>query len=376
MQNPEGNDNGGALGRSNVGSGGEDGNHNSRRNSKEGAYGGIESKKAYDLTNSKSVIPLSAVHGHIRITSITSCYKIGPRIGVRGAYGEVRKAVGVSATAIQAVSVANAEIGGDSTDNHVAIKILKKPTPSLPLSITSDSKSQSFYREVRILKSLNHPKIVKFVDAYEDELRYYLVMELCQGGDLYEYLEQRGGRISESEARSIMRQLIASVEYLHDRGVTHCDIKPNNVMFASASNHSSLRLIDFGLAQTNDAGSTQIFTERTGTTGFMAPEILYENYSEKCDVWSLGVLLFVMLYGYNPFDPYNKLSVDSIERRVLKGFLNKVDQGFGAWFPESLTTTCGISEEARDLIVQMLAKDVTIRPSVYELLDHPFFDVL
>jgi len=316
----------------------------------------------------------------VKHSKITSSYKIGSRLGTRGAYGEVRRCYpipsqrGTIASSSSSSSSSSTTPPSSSAAAAAAVPIVvenEEVAMAVKIQNKTINSSRSFYREVRMLREITHPKIVRFFDAFEDEQRSYVVMELCAGGDLFEYIDSRGGVLPEAEVMIIMRQLLSAVSYLHEHGIAHCDIKPSNVMFGSFQNPNSVKLIDFGMAQFVETPPFAL-SDHIGTTGYIAPEVMHESYNEKCDIWALGVLMYVMLYGFNPFDPFGTYEPESIERLVLKGFSGRIEQGYGPWFP--LETVSDVSEDARDLITLLLTKDPSLRPCVYELLEHPYFN--
>jgi len=283
---------------------------------------------------------------------ITSLYKIGPFIGHKGGFAQVRKII------------------DRSTLERRAVKIIPKHSPVLR-DASEESSMMSVHREIRIMKGMRgvHKGIINYVDAFEDYERYYLVMDYCGGGDLHERTKKNGGRVSEETAAGIVKQLVDVVKTLHDNGIAHCDIKPSNVLFMSSSN-SSLRLIDFGLSQLmyNPVTGDSALSGVKGTLPFAAPEVFYGNYTELVDIWSIGVLTFVIIFGYNPFDPIGTSDENMIEANILKGFKATTDSGYGAFFPEGFQ----VSEEAKDFISLLLTKDVSLRPRTDEILEHPW----
>ena len=159
--------------------------------------------------------------------------------------------------------------------------------------------------EVNILTKLDHPNIVKYYETYIDEKYIYLVMEFIGGGELFEKIAQQKNQVfSEDMAAVYMKKLFGALHHMHSQKVVHRDIKPENIMLSS---NGELKLIDFGLSKRQD-GNKKLKTI-AGTPYYMAPEVLDGQYDSKCDTWSLGVLLYVFMSGYLPFQGENRNDV-------------------------------------------------------------------
>lgn len=171
-------------------------------------------------------------------------------------------------------------------------------------------------REMAILKIMDHPHIVQLYETYEDAEHLHLAMELCPGGPLIQRIiatEESGQHITESQVASLMQQIFSSVYYMHKMGVMHRDIKPENFVFASMGTSletSILKCIDFGLSC--DFRPGQVHAARVGTPWYMAPEVIAQSYGPECDMWSCGVIMYIMLCGYPPF-----LNVAQTTRGIL-----------------------------------------------------------
>lgn len=164
-------------------------------------------------------------------------------------------------------------------------------------------------------------------------------MELCDGGELFEKIVEMH-KFSEAKAASLMRKILSSVKHLHEHGICHRDLKPENFLFQDKAADAEIKLIDFGLSKRFGAIVESDPSEKmhtiVGTPYYVAPEVLKGNYDFECDVWSLGVILFIMLCGYPPFEGDNN---KEIFKNVLKQKLE--------FDPEDWTS---ISDEAKDLI--------------------------
>lgn len=211
-------------------------------------------------------------------------------------------------------------------------------------------------REISIMKMLDHPGVIKLYEVWEDRKDLYLVMELCTGGELFARICS-AGRLTEAEAAVVMRQVMAAVVYLHELGVCHRDLKPENFLFLSDApiQNNALKLIDFGLSRTFETGMASFWT-RVGTPWYVAPQVLQGCYDELVDVWSTGVLMYVLLCGYPPF-------IGETDAEIAKAVL----RGRFDFCPEDWDM---ISEDAMHLITQMLAFRPAERSSAREALDH------
>eukprot|EP00747_Dinoflagellata_sp_TGD_P222034 gnl/TRDRNA2_/TRDRNA2_93787_c2_seq3.p1 gnl/TRDRNA2_/TRDRNA2_93787_c2~~gnl/TRDRNA2_/TRDRNA2_93787_c2_seq3.p1 ORF type:complete len:661 (-),score=144.14 gnl/TRDRNA2_/TRDRNA2_93787_c2_seq3:91-1896(-) len=207
-------------------------------------------------------------------------------------------------------------------------------------------------KEIEITKMMDHPSIVKLYEVFEDATCIYLVMELCTGGQLRERILSAGGRFPESLAAIVMMQMLRAIYYLHKLQVVHRDLKPENVLVAQPGpiSSTSLRLTDFGVSTTYSEG--EMLTAQAGTLHYMAPQVLADSprqYDQSCDMWSCGVMMYVVLSGYLPF---RAKSEPEVRRRVAAG---DFDFDLDCWD--------NISEEARDLIRMLLKVDPKTRYS-------------
>jgi len=157
---------------------------------------------------------------------------------------------------------------------------------------------QNFQDEILILSKLDHPNILKLYEVYSDDKRYYIVTELCKGGELFDEIAKKGV-YSEKQAAGIIKQILLAVSYFHEMGIVHRDIKPENVLIDKEQNNC-LKIIDFG--NSVKKGDNELLTTTHGTSYYIAPEVLKKQYNERCDVWSVGVILYILLSGKPPFD--------------------------------------------------------------------------
>ncbi|XP_010266896.1 PREDICTED: calcium-dependent protein kinase 29-like isoform X2 [Nelumbo nucifera] len=214
--------------------------------------------------------------------------------------------------------------------------------------LVSKKDIEDVQREVAVLQHLTgQPNIVEFKGAYEDKQNVHLVMELCSGGELFDRIVAKGS-YSESEAAAIGRQIVNVVHVCHFMGVIHRDLKPENFLLVSRDENSPIKATDFGLA---------VFIEE-GSPYYVAPEVLHRNYGKEIDVWSAGVILYILLSGSLPFwAETNKGIFDAI----LEGY---IDFKRAPW--------PSISDAARDLIKKMLTQDPKKRITAAQALEHPW----
>jgi calcium-dependent protein kinase len=266
-----------------------------------------------------------------RKDSIENYYEFGAEIG-SGAYGKVIKAQEIS------------------SGNIYAIKIIQK---------NRVIEFHTFKQEIEILRVLDHPNIVKLIECFETDRLCYLVLEHCEGGELFQKLVKEKN-FSELKAAEIMRKLISAVVYCHSNAICHRDLKPENCLIVDKTDNSDIKIIDFGLAAfvTED----QILNDVCGTPHYVAPEVLTGSYRLECDCWSLGIILFMMLSGTPPFTGKNNQEV-----------LMKV---YNASYSFRTKAFAKVSEMAKDLIARLLVKDPTIRLTAQQAFHHPWIQVL
>eukprot|EP00930_Biecheleria_cincta_P086760 TRINITY_DN76011_c0_g1_i1.p1 TRINITY_DN76011_c0_g1~~TRINITY_DN76011_c0_g1_i1.p1 ORF type:complete len:542 (+),score=98.76 TRINITY_DN76011_c0_g1_i1:71-1696(+) len=224
-------------------------------------------------------------------------------------------------------------------------------------TVSTDVTQRRFEQEIKVQKRLDHPNITRLFEVFKDKAKYYLVLELCTGGELFDRIVQAGGFFDENTAASYLKQLLSAVNYLHNHTVAHRDIKPENLLFQSKESGAPLKLIDFGCARSFTRG--QGMSSSLGTPMYVAPEVLKKDYNEKCDVWSCGVVTYMMLCGEAPFSGPDEQAV-----------LNKIVSGD---FDFDEADWDDISEEAKHCISSMLTVQPQIRPAAASLLDHDWF---
>jgi len=212
---------------------------------------------------------------------------------------------------------------------------------------------ETIINEVNITKSLDHPHIVQYYETFEDDSFVYMVIEILSGGELADRLLTED-HFTERRSALIVFQLLRALTYMHSQNICHRDLKTENMVFQTneAIDKTALKIIDFGLATTYSPG--EVLTYKCGSPFVVAPQVLKGQYTEKCDLWSVGIIMYACLVGYPPF--YGSSDADIVLKVRMGTFtFNKAD-----W--ESITF------EAKDLICRLLAMDEKCRPTAFEAL--------
>ena len=255
-------------------------------------------------------------------TNISKEYTLGKIIG-SGAFASVRLGV------------------HKLTKQTRAIKVLKKDKINM----------EDLEKEVGILSRIVHPNIMQIYEIFEDKANLYIVSEYCKGGELFDVISKKG-TFSENEACLIMKQILSAVCYAHQNGIVHRDIKPENILMDNKSNDLSIKLIDWGCACTIDKSNNERLHSVEGTSYYIAPEVLRGDYDEKCDIWSCGVILYILLCGYAPF--FGETD-EEIFKEVEKGVYD---------FPKEEWDQ--VSQEAKNLVQKMIEIDPAKRISALD----------
>eukprot|EP00808_Paulinella_micropora_P025799 g45002.t1 len=263
-------------------------------------------------------------------------YQLGERIGNAGGFGYAMHAT------------------KKDTGEKRAVKVIHKRKVTVDL--------EKLRKEASIHGSLIHQNVVRCYEAYENDESLFLVMELCTGGELYDRIAEKK-RFSEGEARQTFLQVVQGVKYLHDHKIAHCDLKPDNLLYQDDTDGAPIKIIDFGMA--NHLKQRQYLSHFTGTSYYIAPEVHSKHYTISCDIWSLGVILFVLIFGFPPFNGNNPKEIHAATKA---GFDPTVKKGWGAWFPKARPA----SEEVCDLIGKLLRKEPEKRLTAGEILQHPW----
>lgn len=265
------------------------------------------------------------------LTDVRLKYHINPKELGHGHYGVVRKCM-------------NRETG-----EWFAIKSIKK---------SKVSKFEVLKREVEILKEVKHPNIIKLIEIHEDTKYLHLITELCTGGELFDRIisktQSEEGHFSERDAANLTRDILDAINYCHtQKQIVHRDLKPENFLYLNTDEDSPIKIIDFGLSRYDDQ-VMGIMKTKVGTPYYVAPEVLNRQYTKSCDIWSIGVITYILLCGYPPF--YGD-SDTQIFQSVRTGIYD---------FPSPDWDT--ISQDAKDFIDALLQLDPKKRPTTEQAL--------
>ena len=261
-------------------------------------------------------------------------YHINPHELGHGHYGVVRKCM------------------HRETKEWLAIKSIRK---------SKVGKVEVLRREIDILKEVDHPNIIKLIEIHEDDKYLHLITELCTGGELFDRIiaktQSAEGHFSEKDAAHLIGCILDAIRYCHDeKQIVHRDLKPENFLFKTKDEESPVKIIDFGLSRHDDTVNHGIMKTKVGTPYYVAPEVLRREYTKSCDIWSIGVITYILLCGYPPFygDSDNQI-FDSVRT-------GRFDFPSPDWD--------NISNAAKDFICCLLRKDPSLRLTASEALAH------
>jgi serine/threonine protein kinase len=286
--------------------------------------------------SSSSSPPAMSITG--RYSNIEYMYHVDARVIGSGHHGSVRECI------------------HRATGMRYAVKSIHKQA--------SDIGATGLSREIMLLQEMKHRGFVQLVDVHEDEEYVHLVTELCRGGELFDRIMQKGSNrnngspcFTESEAARLMYQLLHAVAYMHENDVAHRDIKPENILFETTDEDSPIRIIDFGLSRKHYDCEPPM-NNVVGTPYYIAPEVLRKSYTKSADLWSVGVIAYILLCGYPPFNGEDNNAVYDAVRRGRYSFPS------AEW--------SGTSRESRHFIRCLLQKDPQKRMSAMQALKHPW----
>jgi len=237
------------------------------------------------------------------------------------------------------------------TGQHFACKIL-----FVNRTITNSAKEiTKLHSEVSIMRELDHPHIVRLREVFYARRRIYMIMDLCTGGNLLDFMKQNPNRPdSEPMAQDFLRQMLYALKYLHEHQIVHRDLKLENWLLQSRHQNRQLKLIDFGLSKFFNKNETMM--QSVGSLYYVAPEVLENGYSEACDMWSIGVIAYMLLFGRPPFWGSNN---DQMRSRIRNAQFS---------FPPDLR----VSNSAKEFVRRLLIKDTKQRMTAHEALNHFF----
>jgi calcium-dependent protein kinase len=236
-----------------------------------------------------------------------------------------------------------------------AMKIINKAK-----AVMGNEDEAALIKEINILKSLDHPNIMKVYEYFNNKTHLYIVSELCTGGELFDKITSEK-HFNEKRSSHVMKQLLSAVQFCHKSGIIHRDLKPENILIESVEEakkeYFTIKVIDFGTGDKLKKG--KMMEKQIGTPFYIAPEVLSNSYNEKCDMWSCGVIMYILLCGTPPF---NGDSDEEIYAAVKEGV-----------FSFDAAEWSETSKEAKNLITSMLKKDISRRLSAQDSLNHPWF---
>ena len=238
------------------------------------------------------------------------------------------------------------------TDSFRAMKIIRKS------SSCSEKDDREILNEINILRTLDHPNILKIFEFYSSKESYSLVTELCSEGELFQEIIDKGP-FNEDCSAYIMFQILSAINYCHNMKIIHRDLKPENILIADREKHNYLRvkICDFGTSKMFEKGAIQYRV--VGSSYYIAPEVLKKKYDEKCDLWSCGVILYILLSGRPPFGGEN-------DKQIMESVTSGKYDLHMAPFNK-------VSKSCIDLIKKLLELDPQKRISAQEALSHKWF---
>lgn len=240
------------------------------------------------------------------------------------------------------------KLGMDDNGRQVAVKVIEKE------QVIREKLEEQLKLEISIMRSLNHPNIVRLFDVLQTSNNIYIILELVTGGELFDRIVS-ARRFNEPTARRYFQQIVVALQFCHAQGIAHRDLKPENLLLSDQDN---IKITDYGLATMHAPGNPgQLEYTLCGTPNYLAPEMLKDRgyIPVIADVWSVGVILYVMLSGSLPFDDPD-----------LPTLFKKIERGQYKVHP-------GFTESARDLIGKMLTLDPAKRPTLLQVMQHPWF---
>ncbi|EKX42291.1 CHK2 DNA damage checkpoint kinase [Guillardia theta CCMP2712] len=241
-----------------------------------------------------------------------------------------------------------------ASGNEVAIKVISKD------KCKKDEDLKRLQEEIEIMKKVKHPHCIQFLEMFDSNSKLYIVMELVTGGELFDRIIAKE-KYSEKDAAHVFIQIVKAVDYLHSIGIVHRDIKPENVLYANMREDSPIKLADFGLGKIIDIhehDKVKTMTTLCGTPSYLAPEVIMrKGYGMECDIWSTGVILYILLSGMPPFDQTSPPA-------VLFSHITKARYSF----PDAFWS--GVSAQAKDLIRNMMHVDPKKRFTPAQVFQH------
>ena len=223
----------------------------------------------------------------------------------------------------------------------------------------NDEDEKALINEINVLKSLDHPNILKVFECFNTKRKFYIITELCTGGELFDKI-QSINNFNEKVCAHIMKQLLSAVYFCHSNNIIHRDLKPENILLESKDEfkkeYFTIKVIDFG---TSEIKKNAMLDKKIGTPFYIAPEVLNNSYNEKCDIWSCGVILYILICGYPPFNGDDEEQIYSMVKK-------------GKYITEG-TIWDEASQDLKDLLKNLLCKEINKRYSAQQALNHVWF---
>jgi myosin-light-chain kinase len=288
-----------------------------------------ESKPSDKEASSSSKAPEEPATPAASQEDIRDKYELGKLLG-SGSFGQVREAKLKESGEVRAVKMLEPDKGDGEWSNHAM-----------------------FLREVGLLQQINHENIIRYFDFYEDHHFLYVVMGLCNGGEVFAKIVEIK-RFSEKNAAQIGQQMLQAIEYIHSICICHRDIKAENFMLQEASITSNIKMIDFGMA--TKFKPDQVLTELCGSPHYLSPELIGQKYDCLADIWAFGVLLYLLMYGHYPYDAKHP-------RDIMVKILTE---------PIKWVSRAKLSKEAIEFLSKLLEHDFKKRLTAKEALAHPW----
>jgi len=287
------------------------------------------SKKKAKTEDNMNGSKMSDPKNGINVAEISTKYNMGEVLGT-GAFSKVYRAV--NATSGEAVAV-----------------------KSIPKKLIR-GKEDSINNEIAVLRCLQHPNIVQLLEIYDNKSHLHLVMQLVSGGELFDRIVEKGS-YTEKDASHLIRQILDAVSYLHSKGIVHRDLKPENLLYHSSDENSKIMISDFGLSKVEMEG--QMMKTACGTPGYVAPEVLkLKPYGKEVDIWSIGVIAYILLCGYPPF-------YDENDQQLFEQIM-KAEYEYDSPYWDD------ISQSAKNFISNLMQKQPSKRYTCKQALNDPW----
>ena len=244
-------------------------------------------------------------------------------------------------------------VRNEITDEIKAMKVVKK-------SDLVEEDQKEIINEISILRKMDHPNIIKMFEFYSNKENYTMILELCSGGELYKEIIQKGP-FNEGYSAYVMYQIFSAINYFHKLHIIHRDLNPENILIVDRNElgYPRIKISDFGTSKIFEKGHKE--KKVVGSFFYIAPEVLKQKYNEKCDIWSCGVILYILLSQKLPFSSEDE-NEEELLNKILEGKYDLESPPFDK-----------ISKNAKDLITNLLNSDPKKRISAEEALNHQWF---